>query len=536
MGLKCFRYGFSKKESDFWPTLSKRQEMPPGCKSKHNGRTAKLGLGLVEAVSVLLAGRVELGREGASFSISYQSNRGGTRVASSRSGEGSSGPGAPRRIWEGTDAMKAPIILCLVEAMLLETTPGGADSELAEVGGRWAALLEEIELETGEAAPYTKTQITRAAQSDLCQKAVMALTDGVYFALKRSEDEGTREFRDRGGSGFPALSGEDFDRLFDRPPAEATPEPMPEGYLTATLSGLIQTGGTALLVGPTGTFKTTTATRVAEAEGAALQVVKGRPGIEDRDFFGGVVPTGSGPAWRDGPVTKAFRKGRAEATMLLMDELLRFEPLFLGAFVGLLDPASPAELSARGIDPAPGFSGADHYVAELPTGEEVACPTRRLALVATTNMGSDYVQASRLDAALMGRFELTVEVERPDPDVKRHLYEEAAEDLPCAPVGSARLADLLEAVEETVEEGHIDKGGLYVRKAHPRLMLNMARQMKRILENPQLAGRGPAVAAQEAAAMTVVPNCVERQASGLLDPSGKDSLLQDVADCAEEVL
>lgn len=537
MGLKCFTYAFNLKASSFWPPLKRRQAIPSACKSRHNTGEAHLGLGLVEAVSILLTAQVDLGRDGEAFSVRYESNRGGRRVATGRPHRGPSphasagarvrGKG-PLRIWSGTDAMKAPAILCVIEAMLLETTGGKADPELDEVRERWVALLEELELEIMQPAPHAKYELIAASKSDLCQRAVMALTDAIYFALKRSHSEKRRQFLSQGGSELPAMSSADVDRLMGRPPAQTRRTP-PGDALARTLIGLIETGGTALLVGPTGTFKTTTAARVAAEAGAHLQVVKGRPGIEDRDFFGGVVPTESGPAWVDGPVTKAFRQACSGKAMLLMDELLRFEPLYLGALIGLLDPASPAELSAREIEPAPAFEQAAHYVAELPTGERIACPTRQLTLVATTNMGSDYVQAARLDAALMGRFELTVEVETPDPALRRHLYEQAA---------GAKGADLLEAIEEAVGAGHIDQGGLYVRKAHPRLMLNMARQMERLTRGPLKEANADDLkrAALEAARVTIVPGCVERQTIGLLEPSGREALLRQVGDCAEDIL
>lgn len=534
MSLSCFHYAFALSESDHWPSLQKRQRIPSSCKSKHNAREGKLGLGLVEAMSVLLTGQVRVGREKSSLSIVYESNRGGSRVASSEPASGAGTP--PPRAWRGIDAMKAPPILCVLEAMLLEKTAassnaGGLQTDvLAETKARWAALLEELELATLEMAPYSREALVEASEDEQCRRAMMALTDAVYFALKRMEKKGLRLFgEDAPGEEFPELQAEGFECLFDREPEPkgGGHEALPSGYLARTLSALIGTGGTCLLVGPTGTFKTTTATRAADEAGAALEVVKGRPGIEDRDFFGGVVPTERGPQWVDGPVTKALRSGRSGPTMLLMDELLRFEPLFLGAFVGLLDAASPAELAARSVDPAPGCSGEPHYVAELPSGEAVACPTSRLTLVATTNMGSGYVQAgAELDAALMGRFELTVEVEKPDPGVKRMLYERA---------GGRRVADLLEAIEEFVEENLIDQGGLFARSAHPRLMLNMARHMERILAAEGLA-EDEEIAAQEAAEMTVVPNCVQREASGLLDPAGRETLLQEVAGCAADIL
>src|SRR5690606_19079700 len=85
---------------------------------------------------------------------------------------------------------------------------------------------------------------------------------------------------------------------------------------------------------PTGTFKTETGKQLALTTDARLVTLKGAAGIEDRDFWGSIVPTEHGPKWVDGPLTKAFRSAQKNKTVLLIDELLRFEPLYANVLVG----------------------------------------------------------------------------------------------------------------------------------------------------------------------------------------------------------
>lgn len=512
MPLDCFKYIYNLKACDFWPTLTRRQNIPVRLKSRQAdaSRPSKLGLGFAEAAGFFLTGQVRLGRDGDCLSIIYESNRGGRRLVSANQQAGGQQAGSrqagDRRIWHDANSMKAPAFLALAEAVLLE-----ADA-FEESRTRWEALLGALAGELGGRPPYPTSDLQAASTSAACCEAMMALSDALYFEIKSAFETGGYAF----GQGPMAYDDANLDELFGSAGSKAGAPGPSAAPLERTLSVLIGTGGTALLIGPTGTFKTTTATRAALGAGAALTVVKGRPGLDDRDFFGGVTPTESGPAWVDGPVTRAFRQAQEGPAVLLVDELLRFEPLYLGALVGLLDPALPAELESRGITPA---TGGEHYVAELPTGERVAAPAANLTLVATTNMGADYVQATGLDAALMGRFELVVEVEQADPAVCERLYREAAGE-----AGFADGAKLLHALEGFTREHHIDDGGLFVRRAHPRLMLSMARHMGRL----QQAGTSRQEAAMQAACVTLVPYCVERGPDGLLDRSGRRLLLDEV--------
>lgn len=512
MSLDCFKYIYNLKECRFWPTLKRRQDIPDPLKSRRAdpNRPSKFGLGFAEAAGFVLTGQVTLGRDGNSLSVRYTGNQGGERLASVNQQP------TGKRIWHDANSMKAPAFLAIAEAMLLRV---GA---FRETRTRWEELLQALAGELGHRPTYTQNELAGASTSPACSNAVLALSDALYFEIKAAFD----------GHGYvfgyqPDDHAEtDLDPLFGPSSTTAGPTPWPTGVssLTATLTALIATGGTALLVGPTGTFKTTTAKQAAIASSAHLTVVKGRPGLEDRDFFGTVTPAGggsvgggsteSGPTWVDGPVTRAFRAAQQGPAVLLIDELLRFEPYYLGALVGLLDTDTPRELESRGITP---LADGPHYALELPTGERLAAPAANLTLIATTNMGADYVQSVTLDAALMGRFELLVEVERADEATCDRLYREAAGE-----AGFAEGARLLHDLEDFTRAHHLDEGGLLARRAHPRLMLSMAGQMERLKQ----AGMAPAEAAKQAAEVTVLPYCTERGPDGLLDRSGAQ-LLRD---------
>lgn len=524
MSLPCFRYMYGRTETPYWPGLRKGEAIPDDCKSRlaDPSRRSKTAPGTAHALGALLSDSVTLGRSADTLSARYKSSSTSSgspgsrfRVATSEpaTSGGSSGPGVTRR-WHGTDSMQGVVFLSVLEAMLLGGEDGPLAAELEEVRERWLLLLEEMEVATGHPAPYDPSKIAQAAGSTPCMHAAMALSDAIYFMLKHSAADGTRAFLEDPGSEVPGISDTDRAHLFDLPTADSQAAPVPVGRLTRTLTALFATGGTALLIGPTSTFKTTAAKRAVYESGAALVTIGGRPGIEDRDFFGTVAPTPDGPAWIDGPVTEAFRQAQRGPTVLLIDELLRLETVYLGAFVALLDPASPEELAARDIDPVSGRETEWHYVASLPTGEHVACPCPNLSLVATTNIGQSYAQTSILGDALRGRFELTIEVEEADPDIRRHLYVQE---------GGPQVADLLEAIEAFTAENTLDRSGILERKAHARLMLGMARHLKRLRDHKGLPEREAALQALEDC---VISYCVQRTPGGLLDDAGRQ-LLRD---------
>ncbi len=215
--------------------------------------------------------------------------------------------------------------------------------------------------------------------------------------------------------------------------------------LSAPLKALLtlRGGGSALLYGPPATFKTETAKALALHLGARLVVMKGDPSVEARDFKGGAHVEGIRPlpalegdstrdllraliqvthtqnpfVWRDGPLAQAMVSAQLETTVLLIDEVLRFQGEELSVLIGAMDTVSRRE--ARIIAPGAVGEGGDDFerlhLLRLPNEEVVACPASNLIWVMTTNVGRDYQQASdRLDPALRSRIDLCLHLESPD--------------------------------------------------------------------------------------------------------------------------
>jgi len=220
---------------------------------------------------------------------------------------------------------------------------------------------------------------------------------------------------------------------------------------------LLERGGSALLYGPSGTFKTESGKALALELRAHLVLMKGDPSVEARDFKGGAhaegsrsVPLPEGDAlpdllrglitathtqnpfqWRDGPLAQAFVLAQKARTVLLIDEVLRFQGEELGVLMGAMDTVSGIEIRALGLEPGqvlPGYAGRYHLL-KLPNEEVLFCPTEHLIWVLTTNVGRDYVQAAtRLDAALRSRIDLCLYLEAPDPRTLRGVLESVCSD------------------------------------------------------------------------------------------------------------
>lgn len=271
------------------------------------------------------------------------------------------------------------------------------------------------------------------------------------------------------------------------------------------LARRVRRGGAALLVGPTGTFKTETAKQAALAAGAQLTIIKGRPGIEDRDFYGGVYPGEDGPQWLDGPLTAAFRNARNGLSVLLIDELLRLEPLYRNTLIGALDTLSAAEVTALGGIPT---GSGRHYALTLPTGELISAPAGNFALLATTNIGSGYQQLDGLDDALLRRFTSTYEFALPDEAAVRQVYRQRIAD--------PRVVEAAIELEFFTRSRHVGQEGLLARAANPGVILNLLDEYQAEREDPQAS---PADAFLQAVNATVVPYCAPREANGMLEQS-----------------
>lgn len=151
-----------------------------------------------------------------------------------------------------------------------------------------------------------------------------------------------------------------------------------------------------LFEGDRGSGKTSEARAYARSGGFAYVEANGHEGIEAADLLGFLVPTADGSlVWKDGPMSKAFRSAKTQKTVLVIDEILRIRQRELSVLLTALSP--------------------DMAVYRLPTGrilrivdgvgeeEVLEAPVANLAVIATTNIGSEYA-VDALDPALAERF------------------------------------------------------------------------------------------------------------------------------------
>jgi MoxR-like ATPase len=491
---------FNHKACPHWPSLKARQEIPLElCHPLSQAKTAKpsvVGLGLVSAICKLLLGEVTLGRDGNNLSITYTSSNGDSRTVSSEV----SNPNDPlERFWSQAKGTHAATLLAIADAVVTGSLP--------DVASDWHDFLHLLRLTLGKQPPYFERQLLTASADKLCNDTMMKLTDTIYRTVSQALKEGSLEDCDVTARSFPAVS---LEVLYTN---TASTISVSETCMKQTLVDLIHEGGTALLLGPTGTLKTETAKAACLESNAALVVIKGRIGLEDRDFYGGVYPVGKSVKFVDGPLTKAFRSAGRQKTVLLVDELLRLEPHYLNAFIGVLDSYTAQEMWAMGVSPC---NDERHYLLELPTGESVAAPCSQLSVIATSNLGHDYLQAQTVDAALLGRFALQLDM--------GYLAEQELRDFYKTQTGDEKLTQALVALELFTRENTTDTHGLLARAANSRVMLNAAGEYKRQLAR----GVSTRDAFTGAVRLTLIPFCVPRTSSGALEESAEMRLRLEV--------
>lgn len=295
--------------------------------------------------------------------------------------------------------------------------------------------------------------------------------------------------------------------------------------LITRMTRWVKRGLNILLVGPTATFKTTDALTAATRAGAYIVMVGGRPGMEDRDLFGGIYPTPQGPEWVDGPVTEAFAKASSGVqTVLVLNELTRFEPLHLGAMIGALDDVSARTARQMGIT-VPEDSPDRYYALRLPNGEVIHCPTQFLSVIGTTNIGSDYLTAQELDTALLRRFDRQEDVPYADEGRAVKMIESR-----CGNPYLAAAAYGLEVRTRTEVQGRgQDTEGLLQREMNPAISAALAQEAVDLMTEGLALGD----AFTQAAQVTAVPFCVPRLTTGALDPAARERLNELIAEIAQ---
>ena len=499
-----FKSSFSRRGvHPLLPSLEAGSVIPPPQRSALSNpqRHSKLALGAIHAIAKLLCGDVRAWRNDEEVSVAFFS---GTQpdaaapqhIARSRAIEGRSTK--EMRSWSGVGTSSlGPWVLGIVETVLLGTMP--------ESRAAYRALLDRVHQLDIELPSRDVESWARVDRDLRARRRIMHLADALYHEVEqrfavgsvRAIDDDSEE------TAGPPVEPLELGLIAPEPNDHGSKKPRRREKVALTplarLERLATSGGTALLSGPTGTFKTETGKQLALAVGARLISLKGAAGLEDRDFWGAVTPTTDGPRWVDGPLARAFRSAQQERAVLLIDELLRFEPLYANVLVGALDLVSPAELDAMGLRP---FLDGPHYCVTLPSGETIPAPKRNLTIVATTNLGDDYAQFSDLDAALMGRFELHIDIPEADAAVLRSIYRGI--------IASDPLVDRLLAFEAWTRSNTGVHGGLLKRATNPRVTLSLLRETSRLQE----AGMTQREALEAAFDVTIIPYCAPREGDG----------------------
>jgi MoxR-like ATPase len=377
-----------------------------------------------------------------------------------------------------------------------------------EVNERWETLIQTIR---DEAYDLPLTDITQAEflfQCETLQIATLAVCDSLYCYSKRLLQD------------YTVSEGASPDALVDLPqqrdPFFNHAPPRVQLPVLATTTNALKWGMNLLLVGPTSTFKTSTARKAANALGLVLVDMKGQPSMEDKDFYGRVQPVDGGLKFVDGPVTRAFRSAQEHKTMLLMDEFLRFDPMYRDTLIGAMDVYTADDIRSLGETPR---GNALHYCLLLTTGERVVCPKENLLFVATTNVETGF-DSSVFSDALRRRFQWTLLLEYPDDAVLKPMYLGVYDD-------EAVVDDCL-ALEHFTREQQTSEGGLLERPANPAVMMSMLGTIKAMVGE----GEAKATAFAKAAELTVLPYCVSYDLTGKPDKAALELLRNEVRNLA----
>jgi MoxR-like ATPase len=371
-----------------------------------------------------------------------------------------------------------------------------------EVRKHWLQLVETLEFTSGFPAPYEVSRLKRLiADHTVVRQALGDLAVSIFetfeglpaTAVSRLTPEQLEADRDFAPLFADYLYGKEDDT----------------SQVDLLLSDIIREGGTALLFGATGSFKTSTVKRLAVKHHAKLVVMKGSIGKEDREFFGQVTKTVDGVAFVDGELSEAFRAAASERTVLLIDEVLRFNLEHLNVLIGALDTYEASELRAMGC---PVCEEGWYYQVKLPTGERLVAPTRLLAIIGTTNVDLNHNRGQLMSDALLRRFKVQLDVAYPDERKRKEVYGKACDH--------ERIVAKVIQLENSLREKTLADGSRLVREPNPALMLSLLETWGRLRRHVD-----ETYALRQSVLVTVVPFCVARDSHGVLDAAGKQIIM-----------
>lgn len=424
------------------------------------------------------------------------------------------------------------VIAALVDALYIANNFKSFTPKIDEVRVRlanefcqsWDEFLGELEYIMGFMPPYDSKALAKMPQKDELDETLFGAIASVekylsYCVLESKVTVIGKSPKNKFSSEFGSTS-----KIFSTLVANTPP-------LVKDLEKAISRGSTALLVGPTGVGKTESVKAACLANDARLVKIEGHPGLDDRQLFGGTYPDGQGGfTYVEGPLTEAWSYAASgDKTVLLIDELARMDPYYHSIFIGVLDTQSGRELKARPriIEQLEvELQDSDrYYLLMLPNGKAKVAPVKNLSLIATTNLGSDYQQAtSQFDMALLGRFQLQFDVKRSDEKTRSNIIRSIGVPL--------KVAQLMVEMEDFTASHTAANGSLLREGANLRVLMNWGRFTRIFFDD----GFTWQEALKKTASNTLIPFVCPRLSNGTLEEAAVEMLLDELNHLIETTL
>ena len=412
-------------------------------------------------------------------------------------------------------------------AAILNAHTNNEQRNSQEFSGCWMAMIKHLRLLVGNTLYFSEKQLNCAIETPNFRKSILKVCASLYayaisqFAADNSSVNLIYE-------AFPEVHS--YDWSFEHTVLQYQPKKLSPCPVAAKLERNISQGTTSLLIGATGTGKTEMVKKAALAVGAELIKVAGHPGMDDRQLYGSTYPSAKGGfEFVEGPLPEAWQRACDRLVVLLIDEVARMQPEYHAVLIGALDKLSSKEVKARQrfMENASISIQDDelYYVLILPNGRILIAPAKNLSIICTTNLGSDYSQATtEIDAALLSRFQSVIELEQMPRDTLVNILW-SDEQVPLS------VATLISELGQYTSSNTAVNGGLLAREANIRVLKNWA---KEALSLVQQVGSSWHESIVQSCETTLIPFVCSRLSNGKLDPIAKNMLFEELNSLIEK--